>query len=145
MFEPELLLLALGLLLLLEFGVEVSDVPLVFLSVLPLGWVVLPFGLALLFKVPLVPVLLFGVVLMLEPVVLVPDWLSNEPPWFSREAQPAANSPAIAVNAINFFILLVLSMSTNFRWMWIRSIRSLPGVLRKISPKDYARGVIWGQ
>jgi hypothetical protein len=120
-------------LLLLEFGVEFSDV-------LPL---VLPFGcvtlLLLSFKFPLVPVLLFGGVLMLEPLVLVPDWLSNEPPWFSREAQPAANSPAIAVNAINFFILLVLSMSTNFRWMWIRSIRRLPRVLRKISPKGRAR------
>jgi hypothetical protein len=29
---------------------------------------------------------------------------SNEPPRFSLEAQPTASNPAIAVNAINFFI-----------------------------------------
>jgi hypothetical protein len=92
--------------LLLEFGVDGS-------VVVPAEFPVPVFGLLAgsRFREPLA---VFGLVLMLVPVPYS-DWLSNEPPRFSLDAQPAATNPANAVNAINFFIITpfdVQSMSS---------------------------------
>ena len=74
--------------------------------------VLLPDWPLLLFRFPpvvLVPLLLGVVLLFIELGVLLPllklelFW-SYEPPRFSLEAQPTASNPAIAVNAISFFI-----------------------------------------